>query len=181
MSHVLHTERLALRPWRAEDVSFLAALSSNPRVTRYIGLGHTWSTLKAVTVSDRALRHWREHGFGWRVMIETVTGTEVGLIALNLMGPGTAGLDPSEHEIGWWLSPDHWGKGFAIEAARAVADDAFNALAVPHLTARILPENASSIRVATGLGMEFEFNTVSEPGVAVAVYRVPPTPPDLSA
>ena len=171
MSHVLETERLLLRPWTAEDVGLLAALSSNPRVTRYIGLGQTWTALKAITVSDRALTHWREHGFGWRVVIEVTSGAEIGLMALNLMGAGTAGLDPEEHEIGWWLAPERWGHGYATEGALAVADDAFTRLDVPHLTARILPENAASIEVATRLGMGFQFNTVAEPGVMVAVYR----------
>lgn len=172
MAHVIETERLLLRPWTADDVALLASMSSNPRVTRYIGDGLTWTALKAITVSDRALRHWREHGFGWRVVVDLVSGKAIGLIALNLMGPGTAGVDPQEHEIGWWLSPDRWGHGYATEAARAVAADAFQALQVPHLTARILPENTASVEVATKLGMQFEFNTVADPGIAVSVYRV---------
>jgi RimJ/RimL family protein N-acetyltransferase len=171
VAHTLETERLLLRPWTAEDVGLVAALSSNPRVTRYIGDGHTWTTLKAITVSDRALTHWREHGFGWRVIVELSTGTDVGLLALNRVGEGTAGLDPRDHEIGWWLSPDRWGLGYATEAADAVAGDAFTALAAPNLAARIRPENAGSIRVARAIGMEFEFNTVTQPGVAVAIYR----------
>lgn len=178
---MLQTERLLLRPWTTEDVALLSALSSNPRVTRYIGDGLTWTALKAIAVSDRAVSHWREHGFGWRVVVELSTGAEIGLIALNLMGPGTAGLDPHAHEIGWWLTPDRWGHGFATEGASAAADDAFQSLKAPHLTARIRPENAASIEVATRLGMQFEFNTVAEPGIAVAVYRVPPAPPDLIA
>ncbi len=161
-------------PWSPDDVALLPqqARSSNPRVTRYIGLGHTWTALKAITVSDRAVSHWREHGFGWRVAINVASGSELGLIALNQMGPGTTGLDPEEHEIGWWISPDHWGYGYASEGARAVADDAFSALDAPHLTARILPENVASIRVAAALGMEFEFNAVAEPGAfRVGLYR----------
>ncbi len=176
MAAVIETERLLLRPWAAEDVGLLASLSSNPRVTRHIGDGLTWTALKAMTVSDRALQHWREHGFGWRVIVELTTGSPIGMLALNLMGAGTAGLDPEEHEIGWWLSPDRWGHGFATEAARAVAADAFTSLEVPHLTARIAPDNGASIEVATRIGMVFEFNTVAAPGVAVAVYRVPPSP-----
>ena len=160
-----------LRPWTAEDVSLLAALSSNPRVTRYIGVGHTWTALKAITVSDRAVGHWREHGFGWRVMLELTTGAEIGLLALNRMGNGTPGLDPDEHEIGWWLDPERWGHGYATEATRAVADHAFTTLGAPHVTARIQPDNAASIAVAEAVGMAFEFNTVAEPGVAVAIYR----------
>ena len=172
MAHVLQTDRLLLRPWAAEDVGLLARLSSDPRVTRYIGLGHTWTALKAITVSDGALSHWREHGFGWRVVIEVASGSEIGLMALNRMGPGTAGLDPQEHEIGWWLAPDRWGLGLATEGASAVAEDALTALGAPHVTARILPANAASIKVATALGMAFEFNTVAQPGVLVGVYRV---------
>ena len=155
---MLQTERLLLRPWTSEDVALLAALSSNPRVTRHIGLGQTWTALKAITVSDRALSHWREHGFGWRVVIHVASGTEIGLLALNLVGAGTAGLEPDEHELGWWLSPEHWGHGYAAEAASAVAADAFTSLGAPHLTARIQPENAASIQVATSIGMSFKLN-----------------------
>jgi RimJ/RimL family protein N-acetyltransferase len=171
MPHTLETERLLLRPWTVEDVELVAALSSNPRVTRYIGDGQTWTTLKAITVSDRALAHWREHGFGWRVIVELATGSDIGLLALNRMGEGTAGLDPDEHEIGWWVAPERWGYGYATEAARAVAADAYSELGAPHLTARILAENAASIKVANAIGMSFEFDTVAHPGVAVAIYR----------
>ena len=171
MSYSLQTERLVLRPWAADDVGLLAALSSNPRVTRYIGDGQTWTALKAITVSERALTHWRDHGFGWRVILEVATGTEIGMIALNQMGDGTVGVEPDEYEIGWWLAPDKWGHGYATEGARAVAADAFSALEAPGLTARIQPDNLASIAVATAVGMEFAFNTVAQPGVLVAVYR----------
>ncbi len=184
MPHGLETDRLLLRPWASEDVALLARLSSNPRVTHHIGLGHTWTALKAITVSDRALDHWREHGFGWRVVVHVSSGTEIGLMALNRMGDGTAGLDAEEHEIGWWLSPEHWGYGYATEAAQAVAADAFTRLGAPHLTARIKPANTGSIQVATSIGMSFEFNTVAQPGVLVAVYRgrppVGPSPPTVT-
>jgi RimJ/RimL family protein N-acetyltransferase len=179
--HVLETDRLLLRPWTSEDVALLATLSSNPRVTRYIGLGQTWTALKAITVSDRALDHWREHGFGWRVVVHVSSGTEIGLLALNRMGDGTPGLEPDEYEIGWWLSPDRWGHGYATEGARAVAEDAFTSLGAPRLTARILPENAGSIAVAESIGMGFEFNTVAEPGVLVAVYRSSAPADDVAA
>ncbi|HEX3802353.1 MAG TPA: GNAT family N-acetyltransferase [Solirubrobacteraceae bacterium] len=171
MTQTLETERLLLRPWGTDDVALLAGLSSNPKVTRYIGLGHTWSAVKAIAVSDRAADHWREHGFGWRVVLELATGQEIGLIAMNRMGDGTQGVDPDEHEIGWWIMPDHWGRGYAAEGARAVTQDAFTELGAPFITARIRPENVASIHVATTIGMAFGFNTVADPGVLVAIYR----------
>jgi ribosomal-protein-alanine N-acetyltransferase len=171
VAHTLETERLLLRPWTADDVALLANLSSNPEVTRYIGLGHTWSAVKAIAVSDRATEHWRDHGFGWRVALELATGEDIGLIALNHMGEGTKGVDPAEHEIGWWLSPSRWGRGYAAEGARAVAADAFAAVGAPFVTARIRPENVASIHVAATIGMAFQFNTVADPGVLAAIYR----------
>ncbi len=171
MSHSLQTQRLLLRPWAPDDAALLARLSSDPRVTRYIGTGQTWPAARALEASDRAVTHWREHGFGWRIATEMLTGQEIGLIALNRMGAGTPGLDPDEHEIGWWMAPEHWGRGYASEGAAAVADDAFNSLGAEFVTARILPDNAASIGVATRLGMAFEFNTVAAPGLLTAVYR----------
>ncbi len=152
-------------------MGLLSRLSSDPRVTRYIGVGHTWSAAKVIEVCDRAVEHWRRHGFGWRVALELTTGEEIGMIALNRMGDGTPGVDPDEHEIGWWLSPERWGRGYAVEGARTVAADAFAALRAECIIARIQPANSASIGVATAIGMELQFNTVTAPGVLAAIYR----------
>jgi RimJ/RimL family protein N-acetyltransferase len=171
VSQSLQTHRLLLRPWGSGDVGLLSRLSADPRVTRYIGLGDTWSAAKAIEVSDRALEHWQRHGFGWRVAVALATGEEIGMIALNRMGDSTPGVDGDEHEIGWWLSPDHWGRGYAVEGAAAIADDAFTGLGAASVTARIQPENGASIAVATTIGMAFQFNTVTAPGILAAIYR----------
>jgi RimJ/RimL family protein N-acetyltransferase len=181
VAHTLQTDRLLLRPWCADDVALLSALGSVPRVTRYISDGRTWSALKTIAVSDAAVRHWREHGFGWRVVAQLSTGTDIGLLALNMMGDGTPGVAPDEYEIGWWLAPEHWGRGYGAEAARAVASDAFCTLGTSSLTARIHPDNHASLAVAARIGMEFAFNTVSPPGVPVSVHRSYRDPTVVSA
>ncbi len=172
MPDVLQTERLLLRPWAESDLGLLSNLSSNPRVTRHVGDGLTWTAMKALAASDRWLDHWREHHFGWRVAVELQSGESVGLIGLNMMPEGTAGLSTDEYEIGWWLDPRVWGHGYATEGAAAAAADAFESLDAPELTARIAPENAASIAVAKAIGMTFEFNTVAAPGILVAIYRM---------
>lgn len=154
-------------------MGLLSRLSSDPGVTRYIGLGDAWSAARAIEVSDRALEHWQRHGFGWRVAVALATGEEIGMIALNHMGDTTPGVDADEHEIGWWLSPDHWGGGYAGEGAAAVAEDAFTRVGARCIIARIQPENTASIAVATTIGMEFQFNTVTAPGVLAAIYLIP--------
>lgn len=58
-----------------------------------------------------------------------------------------------EIEIGWRFRRDAWGSGFATEAAGAVLEHAFTALALAKVVADIHPENARSVRVAEKIGL----------------------------
>jgi RimJ/RimL family protein N-acetyltransferase len=62
-------------------------------------------------------------------------------------------LQPSgDTEIGWHFHPDHWGKGYATEAAAAVLAYAFNN-GVPKVVAVTNPANTASQRVCTRIGL----------------------------
>ena len=50
----------------------------------------------------------------------------------------------------------HWQKGYALEAASAVRDFAFNTLDKPHVISLIRPANIPSQRVALRVGMKPE-------------------------
>jgi ribosomal-protein-alanine N-acetyltransferase len=175
VSTTLETERLVLRPWTADDVGLLLRLSKDPRVTRYIGAGDVWPAQKALDVSDRAVTHWHEHQFGWRVAVSKLTGEEIGFVALDLTRPDTEGVSPGEHEIGWWLDPSYWGHGYTAEAAISVRDDAFATLDPPFLVARVRPENLGSVGVTRKLGMTLAYEVTSTAGFTIAVYRLEPT------
>ena len=54
--------------------------------------------------------------------------------------------------IGWGLHPDAWGKGYAVEAATAAMDYAFDVLEWTNVVHCINPENARSAGVARRLG-----------------------------
>jgi RimJ/RimL family protein N-acetyltransferase len=149
----------------------LVRLSSIPAVTRYIGPGATWPRTTALEVAAAQLVHWREHGFGWRAAVEKASDRPIGFIALNFAGEGTAGLDASEYEIGWWLDPEVWGRGLAREGATTVRDEALGPLGAPSVVARIQPGNASSIAVAEAIGLVLDFHTTGRAGEPVAVYR----------
>lgn len=171
---VLETDRLVLEPWSARYTGLLLRLSSLEPVVRHVGDGRPWPPRQAREVSEFEAAHWRAHGFGWRAAIERETGGAVGFIALNLLGEGTAGLDPDEHEIGWWLDPGAWGRGLAREGAAALRDEAFERVGAASVVARIQPENAASVRVAEAIGMSFEFETAGGCGERIAVYRGAP-------
>jgi RimJ/RimL family protein N-acetyltransferase len=168
----LKTTRLLLRPWSDRDLSVLARLAADPRVVRYIGDGRPWSADRVGEVSRAATEHWQHNNFGLRVVVPRETQTPVGLAALNYLGEGTEGLDPTEFEIGWWLLPVVWRQGLATEAANALCREAFNRVGAPSVVARVQPENQASAAVAMRLGMSYELDTTGRFGEAVSVYRL---------
>lgn len=69
----------------------------------------------------------------------------IGGIGLNLTGRGTA-------ELGYWLTPRAWGRGYATEAGRAVVDMARHALPLRRIEASHHLDNPASRRVLEKLG-----------------------------
>lgn len=171
LSASLLTSRLTLDRWGVEDTELLVRLSALVAVVRYIGAGETWARAKAEEVSAEQVRHSCEHGFGWRVAVERETERVVGFVALNFLGDGAAGLDPSEYEIGWWLDPADWGRGFAREGAIAMRDYAFETLGAPSVIARIQAENHGSVRVANASGLALDVASVGRTGEPILIYR----------
>ena len=56
------------------------------------------------------------------------------------------------HELGYWLTPAAWGRGYATEAGRAVVDMARHALPIQRLGAWHFADNPASGQVLTKLG-----------------------------
>ena len=56
-------------------------------------------------------------------------------------------------EIGWRLAFEHWGRGYATEAASAVVAHAFGPLGLSEIVAFTNPANLRSRRVMDRLGM----------------------------
>lgn len=55
-------------------------------------------------------------------------------------------------ELGYWLTPEVWGRGYATEAGRAVVAIARDTLRLPRLRARYYRDNPASGRVLAKLG-----------------------------
>ncbi len=69
---------------------------------------------------------------------------------------GAIGLTPEDGadtaELGYWLSPTHWGQGITTEAARAVVAFGFERLGLPLLTSGYFEDNPASGQVLRKLG-----------------------------
>ncbi|GGF00584.1 N-acetyltransferase [Aliidongia dinghuensis] len=147
---ILETARLRLVPYRMDHLDGLHAMSSDPRVVRYLG-GVTKTLEETVAAIECQMGRWEAHGFGWWTFFRISTGEIIGAGCIQYL----AGIVGSPLEIGWRLRPDHWGQGFATEAARTMAAFAFDQLKAPELLAVAHPENIASRRVMERLGMRY--------------------------
>ncbi|MGL4313838.1 MAG: GNAT family N-acetyltransferase [Sphingomonas sp.] len=68
----------------------------------------------------------------------------IGVIGVHAEGDG--------HELGYWLTPDAWGRGYATEAGRAMLGVARYGLGLRHLSAGHFVDNPASARVLCKLG-----------------------------
>lgn len=151
----LSTPRLVLRGWRDEDEAPMAAINSDPEVTRM--LNRRVDAQAVAGFLDRARAHWTEHGFGW-FAVEGREG-EVRDELIGFVGVAYPTFLPelaARAELGWRLAPRAWGRGLATEAARAAAEDAFTRVGLSELISIIHPHNTRSQRVASKLGMAIE-------------------------
>jgi RimJ/RimL family protein N-acetyltransferase len=94
-----------------------------------------------------------------------------GPIGTSLLMPLEEAAGPTDQvEIGWHLHPDHQGRGYATEAARAVLDAAA-AAGIEEVLALTDLDNEPSQRVALRLGMTDEGATDRWFGLTLRQYR----------
>ena len=152
MQATLTTERLHLVPCSNEHLDGLSAMNSDPEVMRYI-TGRPETRSETCSMIERVRGRWAEYGYSW--------WTIMGRSSAEILGAGCVqnlrrGDQPDSHcplEIGWRLRREHWGHGYATEAARAMAKFAFTRLGADALYAVCDPDNIASIRVTERLGM----------------------------
>ena len=148
---VLETERLILRGHMLDDFPDSLALWSNPDVTRFIG-GRPSTREEAWGRLLRYAGHWSLLGFGYWAVEEKGTGRFIGETGF---AEGRREIEPSLEgipEIGWALSPDVHGKGYATEAVQAVMAWGESHFGAVRTACIIAPENGPSIRVAQKCG-----------------------------
>lgn len=145
------TERLILRPLRADDEKAVVRLLGDREVTdTTLRLPHPY----------RPEDFRRFLGIATE-MNERRTGVQLG-ITLRTEGRivGAIGLRPAEDtpamELGYWIALAEWGRGYATEAARAMVDLAFREFPISRVFAIHFGRNPASGRVLAKAGMRFE-------------------------
>jgi RimJ/RimL family protein N-acetyltransferase len=137
------TRRLTLRPGWPEDAAALTAAIAHEQVVMRITRA-PWPYTMANAAEFLGLPADPRDP---RFMICVHDGGSprlVGTIGLRAVG--------DSHELGYWLTPDAWGRGYATEAGRAVIDIARHALPIRRLTASYFVDNPASGNVLRKLG-----------------------------
>ena len=147
---VLETARLVMRGFRAEDHAAYAAMSADPEVMRFIGTGVTLTPAEAWRSMAFFIGHWALRGHGMWALESKATGATVGRAGF-LEPPGWPGF-----ELGWLLGREHWGRGYATEAARAALSYARETWRRDRVISLIRPGNERSVKVALALGEALE-------------------------
>jgi RimJ/RimL family protein N-acetyltransferase len=146
---VISTPRLFLRPWRDEDLEPFAAMNADPRVMEFFPKLLTRAETEAAIERNR--RHFERNGFGvWSVEAPGMAPF-VGRVGMTVF-EADAPFAPCV-ETGWRLAFEHWGKGYATEAARAAVDFGFATLALREIVSFTVPANVRSRAVMERLGM----------------------------
>jgi RimJ/RimL family protein N-acetyltransferase len=152
-NYPIETERLLLRPLRADDLDAFHAIHAFADVVRYLYFDSP-SREVARGMLEKRVRHFEILGEGDKL-----------LLALELRGGGGMIGDVSltwlseEHqqgEIGFALHPDQQGKGLAREAAEAMLRLGFENLGLHRILGRLDARNAASAKVLERLGMRRE-------------------------
>jgi RimJ/RimL family protein N-acetyltransferase len=174
---VLETDRLLLRPPTAHDADAVAEAMADEDVMRFIGLGTPSTFDESRAHVEWMQRAWSEDGFGAFIVVRRADAATLGHVGLFAWDPTTwrPGIrreigDDAEIELGWMLSRDAWGCGYASEAAAAARDWALGELRPRRLISLIHPQNDRSMRVATKIGEHRETSVTTYLGVVTELW-----------
>ena len=145
------TERLILRCIEPRDAADMYSYSCRDSVTKYLLWSPHPTAYYTGCVIDKMCREYKSGTYYELAVILKETGKMIGTCGLT-----SVDVTNFSAEIGYVLSPDHWGKGIAAEAAAVLQNFAFCELGANRVEAKYMIGNESSRRVMEKLGMHFE-------------------------
>ncbi|MEM8655657.1 MAG: GNAT family N-acetyltransferase [Pseudomonadota bacterium] len=135
MTDHMTTERLTLRRPHQRDAVAISALVGDMEVSRWLTrVPHPYGLADA-------------HAFIARASVDD------GNTFMICVGDQVVGCIGTERELGYWLGQNHWGRGYASEAARVMVDRHF-AQGRDELRSGHFVENAASRHVLDKLGFQ---------------------------
>lgn len=135
---IIETERLILRPLRESDAADFLALAGDLDVARMT------SDIPHPLLPEHA-KAWLKPAIGDRRFAIQLQSQMIGSVGYFRRRSGAA-------ELGFWLGRDHWGYGFATEAATAVVRHGFGPDGYTRFSSAYFRDNVASGNVLGKLG-----------------------------
>jgi len=153
----LATKRLRLRPFTFDDQAAVFALVSDPEIARFVRFeAHRTPADTRAFLEFVAEHYGRGEPFAWAIVLHE-DGRLIGSCGFVSQSP-----ERKAAEIGYWLGRPHWGKGYAVEAARELVRYGFEQMGLERVEAKCFLENIAGQRVIEKLGMKLEGTDRSE-------------------
>ena len=146
----LETSRLLLRPWRDEDRAPFAALNADARVMEHFPAPLDQAESDAFVDRHAALIDRQ----GWGLWALEVKGGPPFIGFTGLAVPSFEASFTPCVEVGWRLAAEHWGHGYATEAATAALRHGFVHVGLDEIVSFTFVGNRRSRRVMDKIGLE---------------------------
>lgn len=150
MTYIIQTNRLGLRSWKESDKAPFFLMNSDAEVMK-----HFPSTLNRAQSDELWYwlnKHFADFGYTYFAVDLLDRSEFIGFIGLKKQTyqyKHTPFID-----IGWRLSSNHWGKGYATEGASACLEFAFKELQLSDIYGVAVHTNIGSLKVMQKLGMK---------------------------
>jgi RimJ/RimL family protein N-acetyltransferase len=145
----LTTDRLLLRQWKESDREPFAALNADPAVMEHFPAPMTREASDGLV--DRVRADLERRGFGLWALEVRDTGQFIGFTGLSV--PSFEADFMPAVEVGWRLTKDAWGNGYATEAALASLAYGFEVEGLDEIVSFTATTNLPSQRVMQRIGM----------------------------
>lgn len=168
---LLETPRLILRDLTDADAPALHRALGDPLAMA--AYEHGFDLDETRDWITRQHERYTRDGFGLWAVVLRETGELIGDCGITTQRID----DESVIEVGYHLVRDHWHRGYAVEAASACVEWAFNTLEVDDVYAKVRDTNLPSMNVAIRLGMTVRrrfithYRDIDMPHLAFAVSR----------
>jgi RimJ/RimL family protein N-acetyltransferase len=145
------TQRLTLRPFRKSDAPHVQRMAGDRDVARTtLNIPHPYEPGMAEAWIATHAESWVRGTALVCAIVRREDNRLVGATGLTLF------LDHRRAELGYWIGREHWGNGYATEAAAELLRYGFAGLSLNRVMARHFAGNDASGRVMQKLGMQQE-------------------------
>jgi RimJ/RimL family protein N-acetyltransferase len=139
--------RVTLRPWRPDDAPLMAAACADPEIALFCMMPAGYTVELAREFIADAPRAWAQDG--WLHLALTVAHSER---PVGAVGALMAQRWPATADLGYWVMPDHRGRGLAGAGVALLTGWAFETLDMRRLAIGTMVANEPSRRLARSLG-----------------------------